>query len=207
VLRGGSEIFNNGEREMKRISAVMLGVGLVAVASVRADIIPSFVGASPSGNTTVWSYQIDITAGEQVTSGDFFTIYDFGHFIAGTNVQPSGWTFSSSLVGPTPAGVTPPDDATLENLTWTYNGPTLPSSSGIGPFSVSTMGAQSEPSLRTGYFAAQATNASSGNSGTKINNVGRVSVPAPVPVPEPATLSLLAFGAAAATARAIRRRK
>jgi FlaG/FlaF family flagellin (archaellin) len=198
-------MFNNGERKMKRISAVMLVVGLVAIASARADIIPSFVGSSTSASTTVWSYQIDITAGEQVTSGDFFTIYDFGHFIAGSSVQPSGWTFSSSLVGATPANVAPPDDPSLENLTWTYNGPTLPTTSGIGPFSISTVGAQSEPSLRTGYFAAQATN--SGNPSTKINNVGRVSVPAPVPVPEPATLSLLAFGAAAATTRAIRRRK
>jgi len=171
---------------MKSISVAILAVGLVATASVRADIIPSFVGSSPSGNTTVWSYQIDITVDEQVTSGDFFTIYDFGHFIAGSSVQPSGWTFSSSLVGTTPAGVAPPDDPTLENLTWTYSGSAIPTSSGVGPFSISTVGAQFEPSLRTGYFAAQATNATSGNPGTKINNVGRISIPAPVPVPEPA---------------------
>jgi len=193
---------------MKRIFAVVLAVGLVAFASVRADIIPTFTGSSPSGNNTVWSYSINITVDEQVTTGDFFTIYDFGHFIAGSAVQPSGWTFSSSLVGTTPSNVNPPDDPTLENLTWTYSGPTLPTSSGIGPFSVSTVGVQLQPSLNVGYFAAQATNATSGNPvGTKINNVGRVSVPAPVPVPEPATLSLLAFGAAAASARAIRRRK
>jgi len=160
---------------MKSISAAILAMGLLATTSARADIIPSFVGSSPSGNTTVWSYQIDITVDEQVTSGDFFTIYDFGHFIAGSSVQPSGWTFSSSLVGPTPAGVVPPDDPTLENLTWTYTGTTIPTSSGIGPFSISTVGAQVEPSLRTGYFAAQATNATSGNPGTKINNVGRIS--------------------------------
>ena len=190
---------------MKKISALMLAVGLVAIASARADIIPSFVGSSTSGSTTVWSYQIDVTVGEEVTSGDFFTIYDFGHFVAGTNVQPSGWTFSSSLVGTTPNGVIPPDDSTLENLTWTYTGQTIPTTSGIGPFSISTAGAQSEPSLNTGYFAAQATN--SGNPSTKINNVGRVSIPAPVPVPEPATLSFLVFGAATVCARAIRRRK
>ena len=157
-----------------------------------ADIIPSFVGTSTSGSTTVWSYNIDVTVDEQVTSGDFFTIYDFGHFIAGTNVQPSGWTFSSSLVGPTPNGVTPPDGATLENLTWTYTGSTIPTTSGIGPFSISTAGAQTAPSLSSGYFASQATN--SGNPSTKISNIGRVSIPAPVPVPEPTTVAMTLLG-------------
>ena len=37
-----------------------------------------------------------------VTTGDYFTIYDFGNFLAGSNLQPVGWTFSSSLLGTTP---------------------------------------------------------------------------------------------------------
>jgi hypothetical protein len=178
---------------------------LVAVAALRADIIPTFTGAAASGNNTVWSYKIDITVNADVTTGDFFTIYDFGPFVAGTAVAPAGWTFSFSNLGPTPSGVLPPDDPSIVNITWTYTGPTLHESSNIGPFSIATAGVQTEPSLRTGYFAAQAT--SGPNPTTKLNNVGRITVPTLVPVPEPTTLSLLALGAIGAAFRTVRRRK
>jgi hypothetical protein len=184
--------------EMKR--SLVLVSCLVAVAAVRGDIIPSFVGTTPSGGNTVWGYQIDITSDAKITTGDFFTIYDFGPFIAGSNVQPSGWTFSSSLVGPTPSGVAPPDDPNLLNLTWTYSGPTISTSSGIGPFSVTIAGTQTQ--TQSSYFAAQSTRETEG---TKLNNVGRIPVPAPIP--EPTTLSLLALGVAGAAIRTLRRRK
>jgi hypothetical protein len=180
----------------------------VAIAAVRGDIIPVFTGTSPSGTNTVWGYQIDITTNQQVTTGDFFTIYDFGPFISGSNVQPSGWTFSSSLVTAPPAGVTPPDDPTLLNLTWTYTGSaTIPTNSTVGPFSVTVAGTQFQeaPQTRAAFFAAQATRASGNDAGSKINNVGQV--PVPVAVPEPTTLSLLALGAAGAAAKALRRRR
>lgn len=190
---------------MKKL-AVLLGC-LVAIAAVRGDIIPVFTGTSPSGPNTVWGYQIDITSDQQVTTGDFFTIYDFGPFVSGSNVQPGGWTFSSSLVGPTPSGVVPPDDPTLLNLTWTYTGSAaIPTGSTVGPFSVTVAGTQFQeaPQTRASYFAAQATRAGVGN-GTKISNVGRI--PVPTAIPEPTTLSLLALGAAGAAARALRRRR
>src|ERR1700746_723008 len=98
---------------MKKILAVAL-IGLVAAATLRGDIIPSFGGTSPgTGTNTVWNYTINITSDQQVTTGDFFTIYDFGPFISGTNTQPSNWTFSSSLVTPPPSGTNPPDNPTL----------------------------------------------------------------------------------------------
>jgi hypothetical protein len=98
------------------------------------------------------------------------------------------------------------DDPTLQNITWTYSGPTLPSNTSAGPFSVSTVGTQPSPvPLRVSYFAAQATRSTGANVGTKINNVGRI--PVPTTVPEPTTLSLIALGAAGATIRALRRRR
>jgi hypothetical protein len=194
-----------GKREMKRIAVVAVIGSIVAIASLRGDIIPSFSGTSPSGTNTVWGYQINITSDQQVTAGDFFTIYDFGPFIAGSNVQPSGWSFSSSLVTPPPSGVNPPDDPTLLNLTWTYTGSTtIPSGSSVGPFSVTVAGTQFQevPQTRSGYFAAQATRNGGPDTGTKINNVGRV----PVPVPEPTTLSLVLLATAGSLIRAVRRR-
>jgi PEP-CTERM motif len=194
---------------MRKISVVTL-IGLVAaISTVRADIIPSFAGTSPgSGTNTVWGYQISIASGAQVTAGDFFTIYDFGPFIAGSNMQPSGWSFSFSLVTTPPDGTKPPDDPTLENLTWTYTGSTpISAASNIGPFSVTRATSQFEelPQTRNGYFAAQATRVPGENGGTKINNVGQI--PVPVPIPEPTTLSLLALAGAGAVLKATRRRK
>src|ERR1700730_7782287 len=115
----------------------------VAIVAVRGDIIPVFTGTSPSGTNTVWGYQIDITTNQQVTTGDFFTIYDFGPFISGSNVQPSGWTFSSSLLTSPPPGINVPDNPSLANLTWTYTGSvTIPTGSSVGPFSVTVAGTQ-----------------------------------------------------------------
>jgi hypothetical protein len=191
---------------MKRTAIVVL-IGFVAAMSVRGDIIPSFAGTVPGGGTnTIWSYTINITSDQQVTAGDFFTIYDFGPFIAGSAAQPSGWSFSSSLVTPPPANTNPPDNATLANLTWTYTGAaTIPTGTSLGPFSVTqaTTLFQEVPSTKTGFFAAQATR-NNGNS-TKISNVGQL--PVPVPVPEPTTLSLLALAGMGSALRAMRRRK
>jgi hypothetical protein len=194
---------------MKKLSVFVL-IGLVAaISTIRADIIPSFAGTTPgSGTNTVWNYTINITSDQQVTTGDFFTIYDFGPFIAGSNVQPSGWTFSSSLVTTPPFGTNPPDSPTLENLTWIYGGATtIPSGTSVGTFSVTqaTSQFQQVPSLHTGFFAAQATRANGQDVGTKIGNVGQI--PVPVPVPEPTTMSLLALAGAGSALRAIRRRK
>jgi hypothetical protein len=193
---------------MKKKAAIVIVAFIAAISVLRGDIIPSFTGTTPSGTNSVLGYQINITADQQVTAGDLFTIYDFGPFIAGSNVQPSGWTFSSSLLTPPPSGTNPPDNATLENLTWTYTGAaTIPTNSTVGPFSVTVAGTQflEAPQTRASFFAAQATRSTGGNIGTKVNNVGQV--PVPVPVPEPTTLSLLGIAAAGAVARAVRRRR
>jgi hypothetical protein len=160
----------------------------VAVLAARADIIPAFSGATSAGGNTVWSYTIDITSGQNVTTGDFFTIYDFGPFIAGTAVQPSGWTLSSSFLGVTPSQTLPSDDPAILNLTWTYTGPTIVGL-GLGPFSVNIAGVTSSPvPFRTSHFAAEATQIGSGD---KVDNVGQISVPVLGPtVPEASTFSL-----------------
>lgn len=191
---------------MKKLSIITL-IALAAAVSLRADIIPSFAFTTPGpGTSTVWSYSINITSDQQVTTGDFFTIYDFGPFIAGSNVQPTGWSFSSSLLAPAPPNTNPPNDPTLADLTWTYTGAT-PISTGthLGPFSITqpTSSFQEAPSTRNGFFAALATRNDGSN--TKISNVGNV--PVPVPIPEPTTLSLLAFAGIGSALRAIRRRK
>ena len=133
---------------------------VAAVAAVHADIIPSFAGTSAGGGTnTVWNYTINITSDQQVMTGDFFTIYDFGPFVAGSATQPAGWTFSSSLVTTPPANTNPPDNPSLANLTWTYAGVTIPEQYNSQRFlsDPSDLSVPGSANTQSGFFAALAT--------------------------------------------------
>ena len=143
----------------------------------RADIIPTLDSVSNNGNGTfTWNYDARVTLDQKVMTGDFFTIYDFGNIVPGSNTQPAGWTFSSSLVGTTPALVNPTDNPALLNLTWTYAGATtIVGPADLGIFSIQTTTSGS----RTGQFAAEATRSTGPQVGTKIDNIGSVTVPVP----------------------------
>lgn len=153
------------------------------IISARADIIPSLDPNPPAATIGgfTWNYQVNVTLDQMVNPGDFFTIYDFGAFTTGSNLQPADWTFSSSLLGTTPAQVLPTDNPSLLNLTWTYNGTaSITGAALLGSFSVINDTNQ----LRTSDFAAEATRSNGDNAGSKVDNVGRISVP----VPEVSTL-------------------
>jgi hypothetical protein len=152
------------------LGAIALGAMILAA---HADIIPTLSNVMPSGSNFQWNYASNVTVNQMVTTGDFFTIYDFGVFVPRSNTQPAGWTFSSLLIGVTPGQVSPTDNPTIPNLTWTYAGTPISGSAALGTFSLLSDTNQ----LRTADFAAQGTR--SDGSGTKINNVGTVSVPVP----------------------------
>ena len=141
-----------------------------------ADVIPNLSSIVPSGGDFTWNYSANVTLDQRVEHDDFFTIYDFGNFVAGSNTQPTGWMFSSALVGRTPPLVIPHDDPNILNLTWTYIGKTpIVGPAALGIFSIDTNTNQ----VATSDFAAQATRNGGPNDGTKIANVGNVSVPVP----------------------------
>ena len=148
----------------------------ISVVSIRADVIPTLTSTAPTGSNFTWNYTTNVTVDQMVQDGDFFTIYDFGNFQTGSNIQPANWTFSSSLTGTNPSLVVVADNPSLLNLTWTYTGKTPISGSDLlGIFSVVTDTNQ----LRSSDFAAQATRVSGPNAGTKIDNIGTISVPIP----------------------------
>src|SRR4051812_1436637 len=170
---------------------LLLGAFLtVMIASARADLIPSYISATPDNGNTIFSYTLNITVDQNAMAGDYFTIYDFGDFIQGSNVQPQGWTFSFQSIGITPGDTIPPDDPQVSNLTWTWTGDTIhgdtPAGSNIGLFSVTVAGLR--PNLQNGYFAGQGTR-SGDPLNTKIGNVGLIVIP--TPIPEPSTLALI----------------
>ena len=189
---------------MTRTRLFLLCLTVVAIASARADVIPTLTSTSPTGADFTWNYTTNVTVDQMVQKGDFFTVYDFGNFLSGSNLQPANWTFSSSLVGTNPSLVAVNDNASVLNLTWTYNGDTPISGSALlGVFSVVTDTNQ----LRTSDFAAEATRSTGPNAGTKIDNVGTISVP----IPEFSTLLpiLMVCGVAVASGipSMLRRRK
>jgi hypothetical protein len=165
---------------------LVVAAGLAAAGSARADIIPTldtvnFTGASDF----TWSYRATLTQDENAVSGgsnggDYFTIYDFGGFVIGSNSQPAGWTFSFHLIGKTPPLVTPTDSHSIYNLTWHYvGGQGLPDEI-VGPVNLGLFSADSTTDqLRLGQFAAEATKNTGPFAGTPVDNIGSVAVPIP----------------------------
>src|ERR1700704_2975539 len=122
--------------------------------TARADIIPTLSSVTGSSPNFTWNYSANVTINETINAGDFFTIYDCGSIAPGSNTQPTGWTFSQALVGPTAALTSPTDNPNILNLTWTYSGTApITGSAALGIFSVITGTDQ----LKTGQFTAQAT--------------------------------------------------
>ena len=154
-------------------------LGLTAIGTsifiAQADIIPSLSSVTGSSPNFTWNYSANVTVNETINTGDFFTIYDFSSIMPTTHNQPSGWTFSTALLGPTPSLVSPIDNANLWNVTWTYTG-TAPivGAQALGIFSV----VASTDQLKLGQFTAEATR-SNDPTQTKIDNIGNVSVPVP----------------------------
>lgn len=185
------------------LGLITIGVTMMAA---HGDIIPTLSPSTPaatSGGFT-WNYGVNVTVDQMVNTGDFFTIYDFGAFTPGSNLQPTGWTFSSSLTGTNPSLVTPTDNPSLLNLTWTYVGTTpINGAQAIGNFSVVAAGNQ----LKTSDFAAEATRNSGPDAGTKVDNVGQISVPIPEMSALLPILSVCGAGFAASVPSLLRRRK
>src|ERR1700731_4727738 len=184
----------------KKYFLLLTAISAISLAA-RADIIPTFSSVTGSSPNFTWNYAPNVTVDQTINAGDFFTIYDFGTIAPGSNTQPTGWTFSQALVGPTAALTSPTDNPNILNLTWTYTGTApISGSAALGMFSVITGTDQ----LKTGQFTAQATRSSGPDAGTKVSNIGAVSVP----VPEQAALfPVMSLCAALGVDRFFRRRK
>src|SRR6266705_2904653 len=190
------------KRDFMNRKYFLLLAAITAVSlSARADIIPTLSSVTGSSPTFTWNYSANVTVDQTVNTGDFFTIYDFGTIAPGSNAQPTGWTFSQALLGPTPALTNPTDNPNILNLTWTYTGTTpISGSAALGMFSVIT----STDQLKTGQFSAEATRNSGPNAGTKVDNIGTISVPVPE---SSALLPIVGVCAAAVFSTLLRRQR
>ena len=183
---------------MTRVSllapALALGVALGGpLADARAGLLPTSVTVTPEGDKFRWTYAIVLPTDSQLQTGNYFTIYDFGGFVPGSNAQPDGWTFTSDLKGPIPPGVNPEDSAEIPNLHWVYTGPTTT----VGQVGLGNFWALSDFDASTdSWFTARTNRASDGRIDT---NITETTVPVPTAgpppgVPEPGTLALAGLG-------------
>lgn len=163
---------------------------VLCMGTAQAGLLPVSTMA-PEGGDHRYAYDIGLQSGSVLKPGDFFTIYDFAGLVSGTNIQPAGFTFSSSTAGPTPAGVLPSDDGGVSNLTWTYTG-----SETIGPADLGKFSAVSEYGETTNDSFTGLSHRTVG--GRSNSNITDTQVPVPMApcdhVPEPSTLILLAAG-------------
>lgn len=167
------------------------GFVLLAGGGARAGLLPVQVTVTPQGGNFRWTYAITLPTDAQLKAGNYFTIYDFAGYVPGGESAPAGWAFNSTLTGTTPTLVNPDDDPALSNLTWTYNGDTIPSGqTGLGNFwAISMYDMPTED-----FFTARTNRTSDG----KIDeNITTTNVPVPTAgpnVPEPGTLVLAGLG-------------
>jgi hypothetical protein len=197
---------------MKRISLLfVLVLALSALAS--ANIIPTLVSGSPTGSGPfLWSYSFTLSGDQNALVGSapsgpatvlnsatgvgaFVTIYDFAGYVNGTCTGPTGWTCSVQNVGFTPELVTPTDNASLVNLTFTLTTGSNILGGGSPTTGVplgTTFAAQSTYSVPTmGWYTGRAVKNIGEFAGSIGSNIGNVAVPN---VPEPATMGLIGAG-------------
>jgi PEP-CTERM motif len=164
---------------------------VLAAQLASADIIPTLDSVTPNGINFNWNYQVNVTLDQNVLTGNYFTIYDFGPILAST--IPTGWALTTSTTGTTPAQVVPIDSALL-NLTLTRTGGLVAGPSSLGIFTfVSSSGA-----MGVSDFAALATRSTGPQIGSPIANIGSITTPIPsgqdTATPEPATFALIGLG-------------
>ena len=191
--------------------ARLFAVGVVAAAlaaPAQAGIIPASVTITPEAGNFRWTYSVVLPTDQKLQAGDYFTIYDFGGLVPGTNSQPADWAYSSAKGGPVPPGLAPIDNPAIDNLTFTYGGATIPSGQvGLGNFwAVSTVGESV-----TVAFTAQNPQASSGQLDRNIVDTlapaPAVDIIPPSGVPEPTTMALAGLGLPILGAARLFRRK
>lgn len=156
-----------------------------------AGLLPVNVTITPDDTNFRYSYGVVLTSDSTLHTGDFFTVYDFQGLVAGSNLQPADFVFSSTLTGATPAGTAPFDDPNIANVTWTYTGPdTVVGQTGLGNFMVlSNFGSTTD-----GVFTATTHRQVDGKPDANITETD-VPVPSgPSGVPEPTSLALLGLG-------------
>lgn len=178
-------------------------IALAVNAPAKAGLLPVSVSVQSEAGNFRWTYSVVLPTDMKLQSGDYFTVYDFAGYVKGTGdvtsafpgmdaASAANWTFSTAKTGPTPALLSPTDDANIDNLTWTYNGPEIPAGKvTLGNFVATSLFQEGT----TSFFTATNSRSLDGQTDSNITHTqAPTGVEPPPPVPEPATLALLGIG-------------
>ena len=183
------------------LAAAMLSVA-VPFQQARANIQPSanspIVAACTfnSINGFCWTYEALLQIGEQLQTGDFFTIYDFGGTGAANVVSTAaGFSVSFDPLAPTSVvtnvGTVNPTQTNAMNYTYAYSGTTLvPTAADISLGLFTLFSTSGTPAANMAPWVGQAHDAL--HPTQPDGNITPVSVP--TTTPEPATVVLLSTG-------------
>lgn len=135
------------------LPAVLAAVGVLGVAApVRAGLLPVNVTVLPEAAHYRWTYSVVVPTDQYITSGDYFTIYDFEGLVDGEAIgMPDGWSSTVQNIGKTPGLTTPVDDPDKPNLSFVYTGDPVYGAVGAGNFSA----ASSMGNLADGIFTSR----------------------------------------------------
>ena len=171
---------------------------LAVTGTAAAGIIPISVTVTPEAGNFRWTYAIQLPTDMKLQAGDYFTIYDFGGLVAGSQfanptADTGDWTMTTAT-RPVPVGLNPNDDAAIPNLTFRYEGPTVL----VGGLGLGNFGATSTVGTTTATdFTAQNRQFSTNELDRNIVDTIAPGVPVidpPSGVPEPTTLALAGIG-------------
>jgi hypothetical protein len=175
---------------MNSVRTAVLSLALLLAGGVQVQansVNVSNFAVTPSGNSYLWSYEMSVSPGAVVKTGDYFALLDWGGY-AGGATGPSGWTFSYTPTLP----ACPPmqsagcaaDNPAVGNLMWQYAGPNLGPNAVLGTFTALAFSGNVTVGLLLAQDHSVWTGLPSGNN---------QSVPVPaVSVPEPHTVVELA---------------
>lgn len=180
-----------------------LAVLAACTAPATAGLLPVSVTVQPEAGNFRWTYSVVLPSDMKLQSGSFFTIYDFAGYVGGSagvsstspdDTYASFWSVSANPVGPTPDRLNPQDDPNLTNLTFTYNGPTIPSGQlTLGNFAATSQFGQTQDSFFTATNPRAADGQIDSNITSTLSPTGSLP-PGPIGTPEPTTLALAGLG-------------
>lgn len=188
---------------------------VVSAGTADAGLLPVSVTVQPEAGNFRWTYSVVLPTDMKLQAGSYFTIYDFAGYQAGSAAVSATspddsfaqyWTLSQTNLGPTPDRLNPQDDPAISNLTFTYNGPTIPAGQlTLGNFAATSAYGTTADS----FFTATNQTAASGQVDSNITSTltPRGDGPPPVGTPEPTTLVLAGLGLPLIGLRRVLRRK